>query len=125
LDIAADVYCGGSLRGMLLCNVSFCFSNVRFILFVQVQPLLASSLLSNEENFYFMEVSELDLLAQNDVLCQFLAKHAKISDTIQESTGSSSLAGVINLHLHVMHSLGIVTFNYVDSISMTWHIMIC
>ena len=108
-------------------SVMFLFVSLMFDLFcfVQVQPLLASSLLSNEENFYFMEVSELDLLAQNDVLCQFLAKHAKISDTIQESTGSSSLAGVINLHLHVMHSLGIVTFNYVDSISMTWHIMIC
>jgi len=78
----------------------------------EVQPLLASSLLSSEDDFFCMDDSELDQLARQDVLCHFLAKHASFDDMGQESsisnTSSSSVAGVINLHLHIMHSLGVL-----------------
>jgi hypothetical protein len=62
-------------------------------------------LLASEQDFESMDDARLALLTREDVLCHFLAQQARFGESRQE-TCSSSLAGVVNLHLHVMHSLG-------------------
>jgi hypothetical protein len=71
---------------------------------MKVQALLASPLLACEDDFYAMDDDSLTRLAREDVLCHYLAQQARLRGMRQESP--SPLAGVINLHLHVMHSLG-------------------
>lgn len=82
--------------------------------------MLASALLSNENDFFSMDDNDLNLLAKDDVLCHFLTQQARFGDMRQESlnsnSDSSSVAGVINLHLHVMHSLGKNRLSFIDII---------
>ncbi len=75
------------------------------IVFYQMQPLLSSPLLACEEDFSFWGDARLAELAREDVLCHFLAQKAKLGEVQHKTSGE--LAGVLNLNLHVMHSLGI------------------
>lgn len=65
---------------------------------------MTSPLLASEQEIHTMDDNELNHLAKTDVLCHHLAQQAQFGDAGQEA--SCSLPGVVNLHLHVMHSLG-------------------
>lgn len=74
-----------------------------------MQPILASPLLACEDEFYALDDAQLSLLARGDMMGHFLAQQAGLGDVgvLRGQEGAvEALPGVVNLHLHIMHSVG-------------------
>ena len=53
------------------------------------------------------------VLAKEDVICHHLAHLAKFRD-FRDNNYSTSTAGILNIHMHIMHSLG----KFIDPFSL-------